>query len=111
MTDKDPPLKTKSDKVAIPYSTSTYVQEDMLLNNKLNDSEIFFGMDDIPTSSNRNLVRSKRQIGGYIDQCACPPGPPGMRGKKGKRGARGASGRAGPPGIPGSPGKNGFPVS
>ena len=111
MTDKDPPLKTKSDKVAIPYSTSTYVQEDRLLNNKFNDSEMFFGMENIPTSSNRNLVRSKRQIGGYIDQCACPPGPPGMRGKKGKRGARGASGRAGPPGIPGSPGKNGFPVS
>ena len=73
-------------------------------------------IDGIYEEAKRNSVisnsikRSKRQIGGFMDQCACPPGPPGMRGKKGKRGTRGALGRPGPPGIPGPPGKNGFPV-
>ena len=62
------------------------------------------------TSQLMRSVRSKRQIGGFMDNCGCPPGPPGLRGKKGKRGTRGTVGRAGPPGIPGPPGKNGFPV-
>ena len=75
---------------------------------------MLFGMDSqgMPDSVISNSIkRSKRQIGGLMDHCVCPPGPPGMRGKKGKRGARGTNGRPGPPGIPGPPGKNGFPVS
>ena len=71
---------------------------------------MLFGMNNLAESKPKNSVRAKRQIGGFMDQCACPPGPPGMRGKKGKKGNRGSSGRAGPPGIPGPPGKNGFPV-
>ena len=47
MTDKDPPLKTIPDKTVTSYSTSTYVHEDRLLNNKLNDSGIFFGVENI----------------------------------------------------------------
>ena len=73
-------------------------------------TQMLFGMHE-QVASKSDPVRTKRQIGGFMDQCACPPGPPGMRGKKGKRGARGALGRGGPPGIPGPPGKNGFPVN
>ena len=79
-----------------------------------NITQMLFGMDSqgMPDSVISNSIkRSKRQIGGLMDHCVCPPGPPGMRGKKGKRGARGTNGRPGPPGIPGPPGKNGFPVS
>ena len=66
--------------------------------------------DFLTASQLMRSVRTKRQIGGYLDNCGCPPGPPGLRGKKGKRGTRGTVGRPGPPGIPGPPGKNGFPV-